>query len=366
MVVNHASVAADFEHSVSRVLRAGGRVVRLFSPQHGFSAEKQANMIESEHGRADEWNLPVYSLYGDVRQPTPEMLEGLDVLLVDLWDVGTRVYTFANTMGLCMEAAGRAGVKVAVLDRPNPIGGLEVEGNPVKEQYRSFVGQYPLPMRHGLTMGELARLINERYGAECELEVIPMKGWRRFMHFPDTGLPWVFPSPNMPSYSTALVYPGTVLLEGTNVSEGRGTTLPFELVGAPFIEPRVLIRELLQYDLEGVAFRPVSFVPMFDKWRGEECFGFQIHVTDRERFRPYLLGLALLASLIKLYPEHFRCLNPPYEYEFEKLPIEILLGDRVLREMLEAGAALEEMEGYWRADLESFLDDRQSVLIYPE
>lgn len=321
-------------------------------------------MIESADGWDATMGVPVYSLYGDVRKPTPEMLEGLDVLLIDLQDVGTRVYTYGTTMGFCLEACGECGVKVVILDRPNPINGADVEGNPVREEYRSFVGWYPIPMRHGLSMGELARFIVKSCGVDCELEVIPACGWNRKDAFPDTGLPWVFPSPNMPSYETALVYPGMVLFEGTNVSEGRGTTLPFQLFGAPFLDTPEFLRRMKTKDVHGAVLRPVCFEPVFDKWCGETCRGFQIHVTDVKVFRPYAFALALLEVFCDLHGEDFRWLPPPYEYEREKLPIEILLGDGELRVQIEKQAGLESMQASWQEKLAAYMDLREPCLLY--
>ncbi|MDH5299639.1 MAG: DUF1343 domain-containing protein, partial [Desulfobulbaceae bacterium] len=239
LLCNQASTDRSFTHSRDLVRRAfGDRLTSIFTPQHGFFCEKQDNMIESGHMTDQITGLPVFSLYGETRHPTREMFDHLDVLLVDLIDVGTRVYTFLYTLAYCLEAAREWGKKVVVLDRPNPIGGQAVEGNLLKEDCRSFVGLYPIPMRHGLTFGELAMLLNDGYSINADLEVIPMEGWQRWMHFRDTGLPFVFPSPNMPTPETALVYPGQVIWEGTNISEGRGTTLPFELCGAPFLDHR--------------------------------------------------------------------------------------------------------------------------------
>lgn len=364
LLANQASVTGSIVHVSNLLRKAGGSLCAIFSPQHGFYAEKQANMIESPDGWDGNLRVPVHSLYGDVRKPTPEMLEGLDVLLIDLQDVGTRVYTYGTTMGLCLEAAAECGLKVVVLDRPNPINGRDVEGNPVGAPFHSFVGRYPIPMRHGLTMGELARFITTKCGVDCDLEVIPVKGWRRADDFSLYGTHWVFPSPNMPSYETALVYPGMVLFEGTNVSEGRGTTLPFQLFGAPFLDQAAFLDRMTDMGLEGVVLRPVCFEPVFDKWRGELCNGFQIHVTEPELFRPYALGLALLELFWDLHGDAFRWLPPPYEYEYEKLPIDILLGDGELRLQIERRESLESMRAMWNENLSRYLESRESCLIY--
>lgn len=361
---NQASVAGSLEHARHLIRRAGGALVCLFSPQHGFLGEKQANMIESEHALDADSGLPIFSLYGEHRQPTLPMLEGIDVLLIDLPDVGTRVYTYSTTMGLCLEAAARAGVKVVILDRPNPIGGAVVEGNVLDPAYRSFVGRYGVPMRHGLTMGEYARFIAREVDLDCDLEVIPMRGWKRTMIFPETGLPWVFPSPNMPAWETALLYPGMVLFEGTNISEGRGTTLPFALFGAPFMDQKALGKRLGEKALPGVVLRPVAFEPVFDKWKGQLCNGFQIHILEGERVRPYGLGLEIIEALLDVHRDAFQWLPPPYEYEWEKLPIDILLGNGRLRGELEAGVAIEKLEDEWTQDLDDFREVRESCLMY--
>jgi uncharacterized protein YbbC (DUF1343 family) len=321
-------------------------------------------MIES----ADEWDhaaaVPIFSLYSEVRQPSREMLQKIDVLIIDLQDVGTRVYTYGTTVGLCLEAANGLDLKIVILDRPNPINGSQVEGNLLAEGLESFVGRYRIPMRHGLTLGELARLVVREKGLDVDLEVIAMAGWLRQDFFPQTSLPWVFPSPNMPTWETALLYPGMVLLEGTNVSEGRGTTLPFHLFGAPFLDQKGFLALLREVSLPGVVFRPVCFEPMFDKWKGKLCFGFQIHVTERSLFRPYLTGLAVLQAFWTLHPREFRWLPPPYEYEYEKMPIDILLGNGAVREGLEKGVGIWELERSWSGDLQSFEDLRKEILIY--
>jgi uncharacterized protein YbbC (DUF1343 family) len=308
----------------------------------------------------------VYSLYGTVRQPTAEMLAQIDVLLVDLPDVGTRIYTYGITMGLCLEAASRVGTRVVIMDRPNPINGLSVEGNILAPGYRSFVGRYPIPMRHGLTLAELALFIVRELTLDIDLEVIPMRGWRRAAYFPETALPWVMPSPNMPSWETALLYPGMVLLEGTNISEGRGTTLPFQLFGAPFLDQQRILESFHPADLAGVVLRPVCFEPVFDKWRGKLCAGFQVHITDVAKVRPYRLGLRLLQILLRVHPEQFAWLPPPYEYETEKLPIDILLGDGKVRQELEDGTDVGDLEASWREELAAYREKGLSCRIYPE
>ena len=364
-VVHPASVFPNIHHSVD-VLReelAAG-LVALFGPQHGARGEKQDNMIESEHYRDPQTGVPVHSLYSETRKPTPEMMRDIDVLIYDLQDVGTRVYTFIYTLAYCMEACRESGRKMIVADRPNPIGGRHVEGNLLDPEYRSFVGLYPLPMRHGMTVGELARFYNEEFGIGCDLTVIPMEGWRRSMWFDQTGLPWVLPSPNMPTPDTATVYPGMVLVEGTKLSEGRGTTKPFELVGAPYINPEELAGQMTRLNLPGVVFRPAYFEPTFHKWAGEVCGGIQVHVTDREAFEPYLTGLCLIAEIRRLCGDRFEWRPPPYEYEHRKLPIEILCGGRLLVNFMEAGAGPETIRGSWQGDVRDFLARRQKHLLY--
>lgn len=340
----------------------GENIIALFGPQHGFWGDKQDNMVESPDGYHPALARRIHSLYGEVRQPTPEMLDGLEVLLVDLQDVGTRVYTYIHTLRLVMEACGRAGVKVAVLDRPNPIG-RTAEGNLLDEDCFSFVGLTRLPMRHGLTLGEAARMMAAD-GADCELEVVTMEGYDPDGGFSATGLPWVMPSPNMPCVETALVYPGQVLWEGTNVSEGRGTTRPFEIFGAAFIDPFRLAAGMEEYDLPGVVFRPINFEPTFHKFAGKTCGGLFIHVTDPAAFRPYLTSLALMRAIAGLWPEEFRLNPPPYEYETERRPMDLILGRRGLAEEIITGPGPMALAEGWRAELNGYLDRRERFLLY--
>lgn len=347
-------IMAHFPHQLQAV----------WSPQHGFYGVKQANMISSADFLDPLTGIAVKSLYGNRRQPGKEMFSDIDMVLVDLVDVGCRVYTYLWTLVLVMEAAAEADVSVVVLDRPNPLGGQRVEGNVLKPENASFVGLYPLPMRHGLTIGELARYLNEVHALGCRLEVVPMADWQRELYLDETAVFWVPPSPNMPTPATALVYPGQVLLEGTNLSEGRGTTTPFELWGAPFIEPGRLLAEINSRVSGGVFLRPAYFSPTFDKWSGKVCGGVQIHITDRQLFQPYLLSLELLRVVIKLYSDRFTWLQPPYEYEYEKLPIDILTGDEVIRLALEAGDDVFSLYESWLPELEEFCRRRQEFLLY--
>ncbi|NIA19351.1 MAG: DUF1343 domain-containing protein [Xanthomonadaceae bacterium] len=341
-----------------------GQLQAVWSPQHGFYGVKQANMIPSKDFLDPLTGVPVKSLYGDRRKPVPEMFSDIDLVLVDLVDVGCRVYTYLWTLVLVMQAAAKSGVPVMVLDRPNPLGGERVEGNLLKLENTSFVGLYPLPLRHGLTLGELARYLNEVYAFGCQLSVVPMDGWQRHMFLDKTGVFWVPPSPNMPTINTALVYPGQVLLEGTNLSEGRGTTTPFELWGAPFIEPKRLLAEIDQGLTKGVFLRPTYFSPTFDKWSGQVCGGLQLHVTDRRLFQPYTLSLELLRAVMKLYGDQFAWMQPPYEYEYEKLPFDILTGDDDIRLFLESDKDVITLHESWLPELEEFCERRREFLLY--
>jgi len=367
LLCNQASTDSRLTHSRDLINQAfPGRLTCLFSPQHGFFSEKQDNMVESDHMVDKSSGIPVFSLYEEERRPTREMFEHLDVLLVDLVDVGTRVYTFLYTLAYCMEAAAAFRKTVAVLDRPNPLGGAAVEGNLLQPDCKSFVGLYPIPMRHGLTFGELALLINTEFGINADLEVISMAGWRRNMIFRDTGLPWVFPSPNMPTQETAMVYPGQVIWEGTNVSEGRGTTLPFELFGAPFIDPQRVLEQIKNIPLPGCVLRPLVFTPTSNKWAGEECSGFQIHITDHAQFLPYRTSLALLQAIMVLFPNDFQFKSPPYEYEYKRLPLDLILGDVSLKDALARGEDLLDLEKKWQRDIDEFEKIRKSIFLYDE
>jgi uncharacterized protein YbbC (DUF1343 family) len=360
-----ASVGPDLISARELVARGfPGRLRVLFSPQHGLWGEKQDNMIPSADFTDPVLHLPVVSLYGPRLTSPPEALAAVDVILVDLVDVGTRVYTFAATLAKLMAAAAPLGKKVAVLDRPNPIGGSAVEGNILRPEWASFVGPYPLPMRHGFSLGELARCYNDTQDIGCDLEVIPAAGWRRPAYHDATNLPWVLPSPNLPTLEAAMVYPGQVLLEGTNLSEGRGTTRPFELFGAPFLEPGRLLDLLKATDLPGVILRTACFEPTFHKWAGELCRGFQLHVTDRRTFKPYYTTLTLLAAIRELYPEQFAWRQPPYEYETVRLPFDLLTGDAMIRRGLEKGLSVAALEAAWQADLARFMEVRREFLIY--
>jgi uncharacterized protein YbbC (DUF1343 family) len=332
LLMNQASVNRQFRYACDVLNKEfPGQLAAIFSPQHGLWGEEQANMIESPHSRYEPLGLPIHSLYSETRRPTADMLRGLDVLVIDLQDVGTRVYTFVWTVQQCLIACAAADVAVIVLDRPNPLGGRIVEGPLLEPGHESFVGGASIPLRHGLTLGELARLLNAEQRIGANLHVVAMTGWRREMLFNQTALPWVSPSPNMPRVSTALLYPGQVLLEGTNLSEGRGTTFPFEVVGAPFIDLQALINELRDVELPGLSLRPIRFVPTFDKYQGQRCGGVALHVTEPANVRSVQTTLHILAAINRLWPKDFAWLPPPYEYEREKMPIDILFGSPRLR-----------------------------------
>ncbi|HKY33816.1 MAG TPA: DUF1343 domain-containing protein [Candidatus Polarisedimenticolia bacterium] len=370
LLMHQASVTPALESARDVLHRlCGSRLTALFGPQHGIAGEKQDNMIESPHAVDARLGIPVFSLYSETRSPTPAMLEAIDTLVVDLQDVGTRVYTFEWTTALALEACAAAGKAVVVLDRPNPLGGLAMEGNLIRPGYRSFVGLHPVPMRHGLTLAEIALLVNARLGERggpgpCDLTVVPMKGWRRRMRFDDTGLPWVLPSPNMPTVATAEVYPGQVLLEGTNLSEGRGTTRPFEVWGAPWLDTPALKERFRRRRLPGCVLRDHDFQPTFHKWQGEVCRGFQIHVTDRGRYLPYLTTLALLQDTAALHRGVFAWKEPPYEYVTDKPPIDVLTGDPAVREAIDGGTDLRRLAASWRREIRAFGREAAPFLLY--
>jgi uncharacterized protein YbbC (DUF1343 family) len=365
LLCNAASVDRKLNHARRLIQdRFPGRLAALYSPQHGFFAEKQDNMIESADIIDSDLNIPVFSLYGKTRTPTEEMLRPIDMLIVDLQDVGTRVYTFIYTLSYCLEAAKAFNKTVVVLDRPNPINGLAVEGNCLDPNWCSFVGRYPLPMRHAMTIGELARLFNEHFDIGCDLDVIAMKGWRRSMFFQQTGLPWVPPSPNLPRPVSAMVYPGQVVWEGTNISEGRGTTLPFELFGAPYIIPERILSAIDAGSIPGIILREAVFEPTANKWQAQPCRGFQIHVTEPDEFRPYETSLRLLQAVILHHKREFKWKQPPYEYETERLPIDLIIGDRKIRERLENLESIDQIVASWQTRLNEFADISRGFHLY--
>jgi uncharacterized protein YbbC (DUF1343 family) len=367
VLAHAASVDRRARHAVARLAeQADYRLTRLFAPEHGLWGHEQD--MEPVRETVDPWTgLPVVSLYGgdrDSLRPRPEQLDGLDAVVVDLQDVGSRYYTFIYTMSYVMEVAGERDVPVVILDRPNPIDGATLEGPPLDPALSSFVGRFPLPVRHGMTVGEVARLFRGEFGVACDLRVVPVAGWSRRRDFAGTGLPWVPPSPNMPTLATARVYPGGCLVEGTNLSEGRGTTTPFELVGAPWLDGRELARRLDAESLPGVVFRPASFRPMFQKHAGLPCGGVQVIVTDPATFRPFATYLVLLREARSLDSRRFAWREDAYEFETDRPAIDYLLGREHLRERLEAGAAIDELERGWERELHAFEERRRAYLLY--
>jgi len=372
VVAHPASIDAGGRHLVDRLVRDGRfRVTRLFGPEHGVrGAAQDMEAVAEPSDRAT--GLPVVSLYGDTEEslrPKAEQLKGLDAIVYDLQDVGSRFYTFVYTLSYVMEAAREADIPVVVLDRPNPIGGIAVEGPVLDPKLASFVGRFPLPVRHGMTTGELAHLFRDAFGVGGDVRVVPLAGWTRDMRFEETGLPWVLPSPNMPTPDTARVYPGGCLIEGTNLSEGRGTTRPFELVGAPWIDAGPFAETLAQAGdaegLDGVLFRASWFRPTFQKHAGRSCGGVQVHLTDPAKARPFATYLVLVREAHRLDPGSFDWRRERYEFVDDRLAIDLLLGCLKLRPMLEAHAPLAEMEASWAPGLAAFLNDRERFLLYP-
>ncbi len=365
LICNQASVNHGLRHAAD-VLHEHPEVelTALFGPQHGIRGDVQDNMIETEHTVDRETGLPIHSLYSETREPTEAMLKDVDVIIVDMQDVGCRIYTFAYTMANSMIAARKFGKNVIVCDRPNPINGKHVAGNVLEAQQASFVGQYAIPTRHAMTMGELARLFNEHFALNCELEVIAMEGWERDLWQDQTDAPWVMPSPNMPTVDSASIFPGTVHFEGTQLSEGRGTTRPFELVGAPYINPEEYACKLNALGLAGAFFRSCIFRPTFQKHAGISCRGVQIHVTDRETFEPVITGIAMVKIAHDLYPADFRWKEPPYEYVYDRNPFDVIAGTSSIREGIESGSSLETIQSGWHGEREAFKKVRENYLLY--
>lgn len=358
VLANSGSVTNDLIHIVDAVAASGIRITAMFGPEHGARGDAAAG--ESVDDFVDEkLGVKVYSLYGIRKAPTPESLENLDLMLVDVQDVGSRFYTFVYTVAEVMKACGKAGVPVWVLDRPNPIGGTNIEGPVLEAGFETFVGMYPIPIRHSLTLGELATLFLNEFGISCELRVICMRGWSREMSFNDTGLQWVMPSPNMPTPDTALVYPGMCLFEGTNVSEGRGTTRPFEIVGAPWINGTDLRAKLDDYNLPGVAFREMTFIPWDSKFRGERCGGIQVHVTDPASFCPVRTGIAALCAIHELYSDKLSFREKKGRFFFDSLA-----GNSEIRKQIGAGELYENITSVWTADECAFGEMAQHYLLY--
>ena len=365
LVCNQASVDHQFHHAADLLKEQSGvQLQALFGPQHGIRGDVQDNMVETDHAIDRETGLPIYSLYSETREPTESMLRDLDVLVFDMQDVGCRIYTFAYTMANCMTAARKFGKKVIVCDRPNPINGRDVAGNVLEPEQASFVGLFPIPTRHGMTLGELARLFNEHFQINCELEVITMDGWNRNSWHDQTDAPWVMPSPNMPTLDAATVFPGTVHFEGTQISEGRGTTRPFELVGAPYITSEEYAAQLNDAKLPGVYFRSCIFRPTFQKHAGLGCGGVQIHVTDRDQFEPVTTGLTMVKVAHDSYREVFRWKEPPYEYVFDRNPFDVIAGTKKIREAFEQGITMGKLQESWEPKLTTFKKLREAFLLY--
>ena len=365
LVCNQASVDHTLRHvaDVFHQHRAV-KLTALFGPQHGIRGDVQDNMVETGHGIDRNTGLPVYSLYSETREPTEEMLKDVDVIVVDLQGVGCRIYTFVYTLANCMRAAKKFGKKVIACDRPNPIGGTQVAGNLLDPAFASFVGQFPVPTRTGMTDGELGWMFNEQFGIGCDFECVPMEGWSRELWYDETDAHWVLPSPNIPTVCAASVFPGTVHLEGTQMSEGRGTTRPFELVGAPYIVSEDFGTALSELNLPGVYFRPCVFVPTFQKHGGQACGGVQIHVLDRQTFEPVITGVAIVKTAFDMYGGQFRWKDPPYEYEYDRNPFDIISGTSKLREAIERGDSLDEIQRSWQLPLSEFMELRARFLLY--
>jgi uncharacterized protein YbbC (DUF1343 family) len=365
LICNQSSVdhglghAADLFHE-----QKGISLTALFGPQHGIRGDLQDNMVESAHAFDRTTGIPIYSLYSETREPTEEMLKDVDVLVFDMQDVGCRIYTFVYTLANCMRAAKKFGKRVIVCDRPNPLNGVMMAGTVLEPEFASFVGQFPIATRHGMTVCELARLFNEHFGIDCELETILMEGWAREFWLDETDAPWVMPSPNMPTLDSAIVFPGTVHVEGTQLSEGRGTTRPFELVGAPYILAEEYAGELTRQGFPGVYFRACGFQPTFQKHGGVTCGGVQIHVTDRSEFEPAIVGIATVKAAYDLYSEHFRWKEPPYEYVYDKNPFDVIAGTDHLRKAIERGDSIDVIAASWSDELEKFGRLREPYLLY--
>jgi uncharacterized protein YbbC (DUF1343 family) len=365
LVCNQASVDHNLQHAADLFhAHPDIKLTALFGPQHGVRGDVQDNMVETKHAVDRLTRTPIHSLYSETREPTEEMLKDLDVVVFDMQDVGCRIYTFNYTMANCMRAAKRFGKRVVVCDRPNPIGGLGVAGNVLDPEYASFVGQFPMPTRYGMTVAELAGMFNDHFEINCDLEVVPLTGWQRGYWLDETDAPWVLPSPNMPTLETATVFPGTVHFEGTQLSEGRGTTRPFELVGAPYIVPEHYAEHLNAIGFPGVYFRSCVFQPTFQKHAGVSCGGVQVHVTKREDFEPVVVGIAMVKTAFEMYHENFRWKIPPYEYVYDRNPFDVIAGTNEMREAFERGDSLEAIEASWQTPLDAFKKIREQYLLY--
>ncbi len=365
VVCNQSSVNHLLRYSADLLWENESADVRaFFGPQHGIRGEVQDNMIETSHCVDRKTGLPVYSLYSETREPTEEMVKDIDAFVFDIQDVGCRVYTFIYTLANVMRSASKFNKKVIVCDRPNPINGINIEGNLLEEEFVSFVGQFPIPLRHGMTVGELGYMYRDLFGINCELEIVKMEGWSRELWFDETDAPWVIPSPNMPTVETSVVFPATVMLEGTMLSEGRGTTRPFEIIGAPYIKSQEFVDYLKGLKLNGVYFRECGFEPTFQKHARVHCEGVQIHVTDRKEFEPVKTGVAIVKAAFDLYGDMFKWKEPPYEYVFHLLPFDVIMGTEKIRNGVEKGSGFKEITEGWKADEDSFSTEREPFLLY--
>jgi uncharacterized protein YbbC (DUF1343 family) len=366
LLCHAASITSSYVHSVNVFLKSPCTLAALFGPQHGMFGQTQDNMIEWQGYMHPVLKIPVYSLYGERRKPNPESCAGLDAFIVDLQDVGARPYTYIWTVKLCMEACAEADIPVWILDRPNPIAAVPLDGPMLSDSYHSFVGGAPIPLCHRMTMGEMAAFLRRLYFPNTELHVVRMSGWWRNSLWPETGLPWVLPSPNMPAFETAVVYPGKVLLEATNLSEGRGTTRPFEIIGAPYMDADAVISETGQAGCNGCIFRRHDFIPTFHKWQGTYCRGLQVHVTDPRVYEPVFTTAALLQAVVRTSGGRFAFIDSPYEYDTKHMPFDILSGDSVLREAIADNKDLGPIRESWRKSYGPFLEIMKDIALYPE
>ena len=361
---NIASCTTSLEPTISIFTKQKSfKLNAVYAPEHGFFGALQ-DQVRAKTYYDKERKISIYSLYGKNLVPDQTILKKIDILVIDLQDIGTRYYTFVWSALMLIEQAANLGKKIFILDRPNPLNGETVQGPVLEPEYVSFVGLYPVPVRHGMTIAELCALVNDELDLDADIEVMRMKGWTRDQYFNDTGLCWTMPTPNMPSFSTALVYPGMCLLEGTNISEGRGTTRPFEVFGAPWIGPFSFIKELNKKKIRGVMFRPTFFIPTFNKYKGRLCGGAQIYVTNDRRFDPFSTGLEIIHTIRRLYPKKFRWRKPPYEHETRKMPFDILAGNRWIREHLEKGKSVASIKQRWQMELYGFKRKQRKYLLY--
>ena len=364
LIANPTAVTPDFTHAALHLHALKGvNLTALFGPEHGVFANAQ-DLEEVGDLKDPKTGLRVFSLYGETRIPTAKMLAGVDTLVFDVQDVGSRYYTFIYTMLHAMQACAAHGKRLIVLDRPNPIGGASVQGNVLDPGFLSFVGMHPLAVRHGMTVGELALMFADELDLSLDMEVVPMKGYRREMAYEETGLPWVLPSPNMPTVDTAFLYPGGCLIEGTNLSEGRGTTRPFHLIGAPWLDPWKLADDMTKAALPGLGFRPCYFTPTFQKHAGVLCGGVEVHLTDRAKVDAFYAYLVLIEKAKAQNPRKFAWRKPPYEYEFVKPPIDILCGTATVREAIDAGRGVAKFKAQFESEAAAFEVIRRPYLLY--